>query len=57
MYTSPETICQSTALRNDIKAHIELLEILTEAEADVQNGRTAPVADTFDSLRSILQEK
>lgn len=34
MHTSQETIWQSTDLKNDMKAHIELLEILAEAEAD-----------------------
>ncbi|MEI3526275.1 MAG: hypothetical protein V8Q27_09235 [Eubacteriales bacterium] len=39
-----------------MKARIELLEILAEAEDDVQNSRTAPITDTFDDLRAILQE-
>ena len=39
-----------------MKAHIELLEILAEAEADVQNSRTAPAADTFNALRASLQK-
>lgn len=56
MHTSQETIWQSTDLRNDMKAHIELLEILAEAEADVQNSRTAPAADTFNALRASLQK-
>ena len=56
MHTSQETIWQSSDLRNDMKAHIELLEILAEAEADVQNSRTAPAADTFNALRASLQK-
>lgn len=39
-----------------MKARIELLEILAEAEDDVKNGRVAPVSETFDDLRTILQE-
>lgn len=39
-----------------MKARIELLELLSEAEDDVKNGRTAPVSGTFDDLRKILQE-
>lgn len=39
-----------------LKARIELLEILCEAEEDVKNGRTAPISDTFNDLRKILQE-
>ena len=39
-----------------MKSHIELLEMLTEAEDDVRNGRIAPINDTFDELRMILKE-
>ena len=40
-----------------MKAKIELLEMLAEAEDDVRNGRTAPMQDTFDSLRADLQSR
>ena len=40
----------------NIKARIELLEILAEAEEDVKNDRVAPVTETFDDLRKMLQE-
>ena len=39
-----------------MKARIELLELFSEAEDDVKNGRTAPVSETFNDLRKILQE-
>ena len=39
-----------------IKARIELLEILSEADDDVKNGRIAPISETFDDLRNMLQE-
>ncbi|MDE7248383.1 MAG: type II toxin-antitoxin system Phd/YefM family antitoxin [Lachnospiraceae bacterium] len=39
-----------------MKARIELLEILSEAEDDVKNGRIAPVSETFDDLRKMLKE-
>ena len=39
-----------------MKARIELLENLAEAEDDVRNGRVAPITDTFDDLRAMLQE-
>ena len=39
-----------------MKARIELLEILCEAEEDVKNERTSPISDSFDELRNILQE-
>ena len=37
-----------------MKAQIELLEILGEAEEDVRNGRVAPLQESFDSLRAEL---
>ena len=40
-----------------MKARIELLEILAEAEEDVKFGRVAPVQETFDDIRKILMEE
>ena len=40
-----------------MKAKIELLEILGEAEEDVRFGRIAPMQETFDSLRAKLLTK
>lgn len=37
-----------------MKARIELLEMLSEAEDDVKNGRLASVRETFDDLRKML---
>lgn len=39
-----------------MKSRIELLEILAEAEDDVRNNRVAPINETFDDLRKLLQE-
>ena len=39
-----------------MKARIELLEILAEADEDVKYGRVAPMKDTFNDLRGILKE-
>ena len=39
-----------------MKARIELLEVLAEAEDDVRNGRVAPIGETFADLRAMLQE-
>ena len=39
-----------------MKARIQLLEILAEADEDVKYGRVAPMKDTFDDLRSLLKE-
>ena len=40
-----------------IKARIELLEMLAEAEEDVKFGRVAPVQETFHDLRKMLMEE
>ena len=39
-----------------MKARIELLELLSESENDVRNGRVAPIEDTFSHLRDLLKE-
>lgn len=39
-----------------MKARLELLELLAEAEEDVRNDRTAPIEDTFNDLRASLRE-
>ena len=39
-----------------MKSRSELVEILAEAEDDVRNGRVAPISETFDDLRKLLQE-
>lgn len=38
-----------------MKARIELLEMLSEADDDVQHGRVAPIEDTFRDLRNQLK--
>lgn len=40
----------------NMKARIELLEVLAEAEDDVRNGHVAPMKETFADLRAMLQE-
>lgn len=42
---------------NRMKARLNLLEILAEAEEDVCAGRVAPIEDTFSNLRSMLKEQ
>lgn len=51
-----DTVSLSYEEYKSMKARIELLEILSEAEDDVKNGRVAPVSGTIDDLRKILQE-
>ena len=40
-----------------MKAKIELLEMLGEAEDDVRDGRVAPMQETFDSFRTELLKR
>ena len=43
--------CQNYEL---MKAELELLEMLEDAEEDVKTGRTAPLKDSFDTVCSNL---
>ena len=52
-----DTVSISYEEYKNMKARIELLEILAEAEDDVKNGRVAPISESFDDLRAILQEE
>ena len=52
-----DTVTLSYEEYKNMKARIELLEVLAEAEDDVKNGRVAPVKDTFDDLRKMLKEE
>ena len=51
-----DTVALSYEEYKNMKARIELLEVLAEAEDDVKNGRVAPITETFNDLRKMLQE-
>lgn len=51
-----DTVTLSYEGYKNMKARIELLEILAEAEDEVKRGLVAPVSETFDDLRKMLQE-
>ena len=51
-----DTVTLSYEEYKNMKARIELLEILAEAEDEVKRGIVAPVSETFDDLRKMLQE-
>lgn len=51
-----DTVALSYEEYKNMKARIELLEVLAEAEDDVKNERVAPITETFDDLRKMLQE-
>ena len=50
-----DTVTLSYEEYKKMKAHIELLELLAEAEDDVKNKRMAPISETFDDLLNMLQ--
>lgn len=50
-----DTVCLAYEEYRRMKARIELLELLSEAEDDVKHGRVAPVEDTFRNLRTLLK--
>ena len=52
-----DTVSLSYEIYKLMKARIELLEMLSEAEEDVLNGRVSPIKDTFDDLRKQLREE
>ena len=51
-----DTVSLSYEEYKNMNNRIELLEILAEAEDDVRCGRVAPISETFDDLRKVLQE-
>ena len=52
-----DTVSLSYEEYKRMKSRIELLEILSDAEDDVRNGRMEPVENTFRDLREILKER
>ncbi len=42
---------------SQMKAELELLRTLAEAEEDVKNGRMSPIQDTFNDIRTSLIER
>lgn len=50
-----DTVSISYEEYQNMRARIELLELLTQGEDDVKNGRVAPITETFDDLRKQLQ--
>lgn len=51
-----DTVSISYEEYKNMKARLELLEILAEAEDDVKNNRVASISETFEDLRRILSE-
>ena len=51
-----DTVSLSYEYYRKLKARLELLELLAEAENDAATERTAPMEETFNDLRSMLKE-
>lgn len=49
-----DTVLMGHAQYGKMKAELELLKMLAEAQDDVDNGRVAPMQDTFDDIRKNL---
>ncbi len=49
-----DTVLLGAAEYARMKAELDLLRMLSEAEGDVASGRVAPVEDTFAELRAKL---
>ena len=50
-----DTVSMGYECYRRLKARLELLETLAEAEDDAQNGRVAPMQNTFDEIRAELK--
>ena len=51
-----DTVTLSYEEYKNKKERIELIEILAEEEDEVKNNRVAPINETFNDLRKMLQE-
>ena len=49
-----DTVLLGIAEYEQMKAELELLRTLSEAEEDVRAGRIAPMSETFDGIRASL---
>jgi len=52
-----DTVLLSIAEYKQMKAEVELLKLLAEAEEDVQSGRISQIKNTFSDLRKNLLER
>ena len=52
-----DTVLLSMAQYAQMKAELELLRTLSEAEDDVREGRTAPAQQSFDGARASLANR
>lgn len=52
-----DTVLMGHAQYGKMKTELELLNMLVGAQDDVDNGRTAPIQETFDDIKNALLAK
>lgn len=52
-----DTVLMGYTQYGKLKAELELLRTLAEAQDDVDHGRVAPIQDTFDDIRQNLLKR
>lgn len=52
-----DTVLMGYTQYGKLKAELELLRTLAEAQDDVEHGRVAPIQDTFDGIRQNLLKR
>ena len=52
-----DTVLMGYTQYGKLKAELELLRTLAEAQDDVEHGRVAPIQDTFDDIRQNLLKR
>lgn len=52
-----DTVLMGLAEYEQMRAELELLRMLADAEEDVRANRVAPMEDTFRELRAVLLER
>lgn len=52
-----DTVLMGSAEYRQMKAKLELLQMLAEADADIREGRVAPMEETFAEVRELLEAR
>lgn len=52
-----DTIIMNSVAFRQMKARLELLDMLAESEEDIREGRVAPIKETFDEIRGVLETR
>lgn len=52
-----DTVLMGSAEYRQMKAKLELLQMLAEADADIREGRVVPMEETFAEVRDLLEAR